>query len=146
MFLCCHIKNRLLRLFFAKWLTNKYHIEVASSAKIGWHFMVPHPRNIIIAGNVVIGDYCQVNQDVTIGGNMKKTKQRDFGLQKMPIIGDKVLVYTGAVIGGPVMVGSNVIIGANCVVTHDVESNSIVKQSSETIRRKIDYKSGFKIL
>lgn len=47
--------------------------------------MLPHPHNIIIAAES-IGDNVQINQNVTLGGNMRKTKQRSWGVQKLPIL------------------------------------------------------------
>lgn len=64
---------------------------------------MPHPRCIIIASDVTIGNHVHVGQYVTIGGNFKRIKQLPNGkIQKLPIIGNKVMIHPGAVIGGPV--------------------------------------------
>ena len=99
---------------------------------------MPHPRCIILAGSVVIGEHVHIGQYVTVGGNFKKVKQNPDGtIQKLPIIGDRVMVHPSAVIGGPVTVGNDVIVGANAVVTKDVPNNTIVFNLNQFARKKI---------
>lgn len=122
-------------------LRNKYSIE-CSTRKIGFGLMLPHPRNIIISAET-IGDNVQINQNVTIGGNMKKTINRGpDDIQKLPRIGNNVVIYTNSVVGGPVMIKDNVIVGANCVCTHDVESNSLLYNNCSVSKNKIIVKQG----
>jgi serine O-acetyltransferase len=53
--------------------------------------------------------------------------QWDKGLKKgYPTIGDNVYIGPGAKIVGAVTIGDNVAIGANCVVTRDIEADSVV--------------------
>lgn len=139
-------KNRWKRLLAKFLLRNIYHIE-CSTTVIGYGLMMPHPFNIIIAAQS-LGDNVQINQNVTIGGNMKKYKDRDNGLvQKLPIIGNNVVIYTNAVVGGPIIIHDNVIIGANCVCTHDVESNTLLYNQCQYSKRKIEVGSGtYKII
>ena len=122
-------------------LRNKYGIE-CSTRKIGFGLMLPHPRNIIISAEV-IGDNVQINQNVTIGGNMKKTINRGFDdIQKLPRLGNNVVIYTNSVIGGPVIINDNVIIGANCVCTHDIECNTLMYNNCSISKKKIIVKQG----
>lgn len=124
--------------YFAKVYLKRYFIEVGRSTVIGEYFWMPHPRCIILAGNAVIGKHVHVGQYVTVGGSFKKIQVREDGkIQKLPIIGDRVVILSGAVIGGPVMVGSEVIVGANAVVTKDVESNSICFGQNQLAKKKI---------
>ncbi len=120
--------NSLLKLRF---------IEIGV-VNIGIGFFLPHPQCIIIASGVKIGNNVHVGQYVTIGGNSKKIKKMHDGkIQKLPIIGDRVMINHGAVIGGPVTIGSDVIVGANAVVTHDVPSNSMVFGQNQLSKKKI---------
>lgn len=128
----CKIVTFLLRRF----LRSHYHIE-CSCKTIGSYFMLPHPHNIIIAAES-IGDYVQINQNVTLGGNMRKTKQRSWGVQKLPILKNHVVIYSNAVVGGPVIVNEHVIIGANCTCTHDVEANTMLFNQTKVSTRKIE--------
>lgn len=129
--------NKLLALI-AKLYLNRFLIEIGSRTIIGSHFFMPHPRCIIIANDIIIGNHVHVGQYVTLGGNFKKTKTREDGsVQKLPIIGNNVNILPGAVIGGPVTVSNDVIIGANSVTTHDVPSNSIVYGQNQRANKKI---------
>ncbi|NRB37442.1 MAG: hypothetical protein HRU20_03110 [Pseudomonadales bacterium] len=122
---------------FARMLLRRRFIEVGKVG-LGSGFFFPHPQSIIIAGGVEIGNHVHVGQYVTIGGSFKKIKILKNGeIQKLPIIGDRVMIHPGAVIGGPVTIGDDVIIGANSVVTKDVPSNSIVYGQNQLANKKI---------
>ncbi|WP_159476922.1 hypothetical protein [Dyadobacter sp. 3J3] len=117
---------------------DSFHIEIGTKCKIGRYFWLPHPRCIIIADFVVIGEHVHVGQYVTIGGNFKKTKiLADGAIQKLPILGNRINIHPGAVIGGPVSIGNDVIIGANAVITHDVANNSMAFGQNQIARKKI---------
>jgi len=129
--------NSLLSLF-AKYYLNKFFIEIGQNTKIGKYFFMPHPRCIIIANNVVIGEHVHVSQYVTIGGNFKKTKKLNNGeVQKLPIISNYVNIHPGSVVGGPVIINEHVIVGANSVITKDVPPNSIVFGQNKLANKKI---------
>jgi len=130
-------KNKFLA-YIAKKYLDRYFIEVGHNTNIGKYFWMPHPRCIIIADNVVLGDYIHVGQYVTIGGSFKKIRKLINGdVQKLPIIGNRVMIHPGAVIGGPVTVGNDVIIGANAVVTKDIQSNSMCFGQNQLAKKKI---------
>lgn len=139
-YIVSHSRNKYHTLIIRKFLRSHYHIE-CSCRQIGYRLMLPHPRNIIIVAES-IGDNVQVNQNVTIGGNMHKKKQREWGEQKLPIIGNNVVVYTNAVVGGPIIIEDNVIIGANCTCTHDIPANTLVYNKQYISSRKIKVLEG----
>jgi len=125
--------------FIAKIYLDRFFIEIGPKTQIGKYFWMPHPRCIIIANHVVIGEHVHVGQYVTIGGNFKKTKLlKDGKIQKLPILGNRINIHPGAVIGGPVTLGDDIIIGANAVVTHDVPSNTIVFGQNQFANKKIN--------
>lgn len=134
-YIVSHCKSNFINFLVRKFLRSYYHIE-CSCTNIGNGLRLPHPRNIII-GAESIGNNVQINQNVTIGGNMKKEINRPWGVQRKPIIKDNVVIYTNAVVGGPVLIEDNVIIGANCVCTHDVPSNTLIYNNSKMSRRKV---------
>lgn len=126
----------------AGWRLRKRFIEVGK-VSIGKSFLLPHPRAVIIASGVKIGDHVHVGQNVTIGGSFRKTRERDDGVtQRLPIVGNRVMISPGAVIGGPVVIGNDVVVGANSVVTRDVPSNSIVFGQNQLGKRKIRVPEG----
>lgn len=139
-YIVSHSKSKWLAFIIRRFLRSHYHIE-CSCRNIGYRFMLPHPRNIII-GAEFIGDDVQINQNVTIGGNMKKQVQREWGIQKLPIIRNKVVIYTNAVVGGPVLIEDHVIIGANCTCTHDVPAHSLLYNKQYLSSRKIEVQEG----
>lgn len=129
--------NLFLSIISKLWL-DRFFIEIGRQTKIGSYFFLPHPRCIIIANDVELGNHIHVGQHVTIGGNFKKKRKLDDGnIQKLPIIGSRVHIHPGAVIGGPVTIGNDFIVGANSVVTHDVSSNSIVYGQNTIASKKI---------
>lgn len=65
-----------------------------------------------------VGEYCHIDQGVTIGGTSKK--------YEVPTLGNNVYVGAGAKIIGPVKIGNNVVIGANAVVVKDVPDNCLI--------------------
>ena len=97
-------------------ILKKYNCIIAPMCEIGKGLSLPHPMNIVIGADVIIGENVTIYQDVTIGQNHNL----------FPEIGNNVTIYTGAKIIGDVKVGNNSVIGANAVVTHDVPDNSIV--------------------
>ncbi len=101
--------------------------------------------NTIIRG-VEIGRFCSISWNVSIGGknhdvenvttsaiwgfyNMLGEKLKDFKYGKdkgQCIVGNDVLISSGAIILRDVTIGNGAIIGAGAVVTKDVEPYSIV--------------------
>lgn|GEM_PF-5724760 len=63
-----------------------------------------------------VGENCHVNQNVTVG-SYKGNK---------PIIGNRVTIYTGAVITGGAVIGDDVVIAPNAFVNFDVPAGKKV--------------------
>jgi len=88
-----------------------------SGSKIGAGLCLIHPNNIVIGSGVEIGTDCLIFHEVTLGTGP---------VPGFPKIGNHVDIYVGARILGGVTVGDNSMIGANCVVTGNVPSGSVV--------------------
>lgn len=74
-----------------------------------------------------MGEYCWINQQVTIG----------YKGEDAPVIGDNVSIYAGAIVIGKVKLENYVTVGAGSVVTKDVEERTIVAGNpAKIIRRK----------
>lgn len=99
----------------------RYSCEIAPYAQIGEGLFIPHSIGIVIGHEVVIGNNCEIFQNVTIGSNRKEKNGRF-----MPIIGNNVSIGSGAVVVGGITIGDNVCIGANSYVDKDVPSNVVV--------------------
>ena len=106
------VKKRMLR---------RYACEISPYAKIGKGLLIHHSVGIVVGHEVVIGENCEIFQNVTIGSNRKEKNGR-----MMPIIGNNVSIGSGAVVVGGITIGSNVKIGANSYLDKDVPDNTIV--------------------
>lgn len=94
-----------------------HSIEVGNQVAIGSGVLLPHPQSIVIGQGVTIGNEASIAQFVTIGGNYRKTRNRNGFIQTLPVLGSRVMIGAGTVIGGPVIIGDNVVIGSNAVIT-----------------------------
>ena len=111
-------KRRIMKIFriiIQEQLRRKCHIIIAENSIIG-SIVLPHPHNIVIGRETIIGKNCIIYHDVTIGQNKNL----------FPKIGDNVIIYPGAKVIGGISIGDNVVIGANAVVTTNVPDNAII--------------------
>lgn len=116
------LQLKLMRAIYYAYL-NRYGAYIGHSAQFDSEPCFPHNlHGIFIAGNAKIGRNCVIFQQVTLGANAIPTS-KGVGC---PTIGDNVYIGAGAKIIGRVTIGDHCRIGANCVVTTDVASNSIV--------------------
>lgn len=95
-------------------------IEVSDG--IGGGMRVFHGNSTIVFAKS-IGKNFTVYQNVTLG------RGKSIDGNDIPIIGDDVIVYTGAVVIGGVHIGNRAIIGAGAVVVKDVPSDTTVVSS-----------------
>lgn len=73
--------------------------------------ILPHPLGVVINPLASIGSNCVIYQGVTIGSRKGPAA---------PSIGDRVVVWPGAVVLGDIVIGSDAQIGPNAVVINDV--------------------------
>ncbi len=106
---------RLLKLPFGRY--NVHLWAGRGGARIGGGLRLIHPTNVIVGSGVEIGENCLIFHDVTLGtGQIPGT----------PRIGNSVDIYPGARVLGGITIGDKSMVGANCVVTRDVPSESII--------------------
>ena len=101
----------LIRFIFSAWIPHT--ASIGKGTVLGYGGL-----GIVIHGRAVLGEYCHVDQNVTIGGTSKK--------REVPIIGNYVYIGAGAKILGPIKIGNNIVIGANAVVITDIPDGSVV--------------------
>jgi len=89
-------------------------------AQVGSGLYIGHFGGIHINGFAVIGNNCNIQQDVTLG---KVNRGARAGA---PVIGNNVFIGAGAKILGRIHVGDGAAIGANAVVTRDVPAGMAV--------------------
>lgn len=104
----------LLNFFF-------FGIEIGIRCEIGKGLFFPHTHGTVI-GAWSIGENITIYQGVTIGA-----RELDFSYLKTsrPIIGNDVVIATGAVILGPVQIGNRSRIGANSVVLSSIPDDAL---------------------
>lgn len=94
-------------------------LDIQYKIKIGKGTVFLHyTLEVLIHPKVVIGENCKILHNVTIGGRSN--------FETLPIIGDNVLIGTGAILIGNIKVGNNAVIGAGAVVVNDVPDNAVV--------------------
>lgn len=91
----------------------------AVTNQIGGGLKIYHGYSTIIFCHSM-GENCTVYQNVTIG----RGKERN-GIT-VPVIGNNVTIYTGAIVIGGIHIGDNAVIGAGAVVVKDVPANTTV--------------------
>ncbi len=101
----------------ARFLTG---IEIHPAAKIGRRFFIDHGAGVVIGETCEVGDDVLMYQGSVLGGTSLKKEKRH------PTIGDRVVVGTGAVILGPIVVGSDARIGSGSVVIKPVPPGATV--------------------
>jgi serine O-acetyltransferase len=90
-------------------------IVLPGQAEFGPGLYVGHFGEVIVSGDVVAGENCNLSQGVTLGFH-----------RGAPRLGDSVYVAPGAKVFGPVVIGDHVSIGANAVVNEDVPAHATV--------------------
>lgn len=95
----------------------------------------PHPIGIVIPPKAVIGKNCVIFQNVTIG----------YWHDRIPHIGDNVIIYANAVVFGDITIGNDVIIGAGAVVNKSIPAGAIVAGNpAKVIKFRKEYSQGDK--
>ena len=92
------------------------HLDVN---EIGSGLVIYHGNSSVIFAEK-LGENCSIYQQVTLGRG-KVNNGRDI-----PIIGNNVSIYAGAIIIGGITIGDNVSIGAGTVITKDIPDNCTV--------------------
>lgn len=110
----------LLRLIFS------FDVCVKEQTKIGSNVVFKHNGlGCVVHFRTTIEDNCWIYQNVTIGANTKYSNGKITNVGA-PKIERGTVIYSGAVVVGPITIGENSVIGANCVINRDVPPNSIV--------------------
>ena len=107
-----------------KYVRVVYACDLPYTAELGEGTRFPHNGlGVVIHERTRIGEQCRIYQHVTIGGD---GRPRIPGTQSAPVIGDRVTLYAGAVIGGPITIGDDAVVAANSVVLQSIAANTRV--------------------
>ncbi|MEN6319629.1 MAG: serine O-acetyltransferase [Syntrophaceae bacterium] len=94
-------------------------IEIHPGATIGRRFFIDHGSGVVIGETAEIGDDVLIYQGVILGGVTLQKKKRH------PTIGNNVLIGSGTIVLGPIIIGDGARIGAASLVIHDVPPGAI---------------------
>ncbi len=94
-------------------------ISIQPQATIGEGLYLGHGGSVHIGGGAVLGNNCNISQEVTIGVAGRGDKRGT------PKIGDRIYIGAGAKLFGPIQVGNDVAIGANAVVTKSLPDSAV---------------------
>ena len=94
-------------------------IDIPSQAVIGKGLYIGHFGGIILNAEAIIGENCNLSNDITIGIGGRGEKRG------CPKIGNRVFIGPGARLFGSIQIGDDVAIGANSVVTKDLPDKAV---------------------
>jgi serine O-acetyltransferase len=102
---------------FSRFLTG---VEIHPGAKIGRRVLIDHGMGVVIGETAEVGDDCLLYAGVVLGGTtLEKVKRH-------PTLGKNVVVGTGSIVLGPIVLGDNSKVGAGSVVIRSVPAGSTV--------------------
>jgi len=95
-------------------------IEIHPGATIGKGVFIDHGMGVVVGETAIIGDYCLIYQNATLGGTGKESGKRH------PTLGNNVVVGAGAKVLGNITIGNHVRVGAGSIVLNDVPDDCTV--------------------
>ena len=98
-------------------------IDIHPAAHIGESFFIDHGTGVVIGATCIIGSRVKLYQGVTLGAkSFPKADDGSLikGIERHPIIGDNVIVYSNTTLLGRINIGDSARIGANMWITEDV--------------------------
>ncbi|QJD87203.1 serine O-acetyltransferase [Cohnella herbarum] len=101
-----------------------YGVEISFKINIGSGFRINHGVGTVI-GDAVIHTSVTVFQNVTIGANYPELTSSNKP-KGYPTIEERVVIFPGAVIVGPITIGKNSVIGANAVIVSNIPPESVI--------------------
>lgn len=110
------------------WLFNRivFTVDIDPGAKLAGGLRLVHPMCIVVGREVNSLGRLTLYQSTTLGGSNFKEAIHNGMIIKQPYIYDNVIIYTAAVIIGPIIIGKNSVISTNSTITKNVPENSVM--------------------
>jgi serine O-acetyltransferase len=106
-------------------------IDIHPGAQTGPGLFIDHGTGVVIGETAILGSDVHIHQGVTIGGI-----GRVRGERRHASVGDRVTLFPGAVLLGPITVGADSVIEANVVLRENVPEGAIVQAPPPHIGRR----------
>lgn len=113
-------ERRNMALFLQSQISQVFTVDIHPAAVIGSGILVDHATGIVVGETCVLDDNISIMQGVTLGGTGKESGDRH------PKIRSGVLLSTGAIVLGNVIIGEGARVAAGSVVLRDVEPHTTV--------------------
>lgn len=138
------LKNMLLSLIFLKHYRNLFYYRIGN-IKYLFKWLLPEDHTIHVPASLRLGINAHFVHNISTFLNAKKVGDHficyhhvtlgsdRLSSDKLPVVGNHVTIYTGAVVVGDVIIGDHVKIGANAVVVKSIPSNCTVVGSPARI-------------
>lgn len=107
-------------------------IDIHPGARIGLSFTIDHGTGVVIGATSIIGSNVTIYQGVTLGARnfpLDEDGNPIKGIERHPIIGNDVVIYSNATILGRITIGEGATIGGNIWVTENVPAGARLLQS-----------------
>lgn len=113
-------------------------IDIHPGARIGHHFSIDHGTGTVIGETSIIGNYVRIFQGVSLAGEKLPTDENGNairGIDRHPIIGDHVTIYSNATLIGKIRIGKGATICGNVWLAEDVPAGAIITQTDNRINK-----------
>lgn len=112
-------------------------IEIHPGARLGRRVFIDHGAAVVIGETVVIGDDVTIFHQVTLGAvGWWRDERREPGARRHPVVGDRVVIGTNAIILGPITIGDDALVGAGSLVLADVPPGArVMAPAAEVVAR-----------
>lgn len=112
-------------------------IEIHPGARLGRRVFIDHGAAVVIGETAVIGDDVTIFHQVTLGAvGFWRDAWREPGARRHPVVGDRVVIGTNAIVLGPVTIGDDALIGAGALVLSDVPAGARVTAPAAKVSQR----------
>ncbi|GAA2996262.1 hypothetical protein Sfulv_38970 [Streptomyces fulvorobeus] len=96
-------------------------IEIHPGARLGRRVFIDHGAAVVIGETAEVGDDVTIFHQVTLGAvGWWRDDRRETGARRHPVVGNRVVIGTSAIVLGPVTIGDDALVGAGSLVLTDV--------------------------
>ena len=109
-------------------------IDIHPGATIGGYFTIDHGTGVVIGETAIIGNNVKMYQGVTLGARSFPSDENGNpikGIDRHPVIGNNVIIYSNTTILGRITVGDGAVIGGNMWVDTDVPAGAKLAQNKK---------------